>query len=189
MALSASIDLREPSVQAEPSLASVGSNDAFSFWKPPQDWKASLDSSIAESRLAAEHYLFEGYLSARRSPAAEQDAGLLPDQKSDSAALRHRLNSGNQDAREPRIPAMALRKRARRLLNDFWLRNQPARFEQDRRLAYRILAGRDEMLHRADPRCRRSARDEQDGAFMADLEERYNFRLNVVKPAAGSVRD
>ncbi len=70
MALSASIDYSDRNVQAEPSIAGGGSNDAFSFWKLPDAWKASLESAIDELRVLAEHYLFEEYLAReeRRPP-------------------------------------------------------------------------------------------------------------------------
>ena len=64
MALSASIDSRDRRVQAAPSIAGGGSNDAFSFWKLPDAWKASLESAIDESRVLAEHDL------VRRVPRA-----------------------------------------------------------------------------------------------------------------------
>jgi len=93
MALTASIDASESSVHAAPSIGGVGTNDAFSFWKLPQDWKASLDSAIAESRVIAERYLLEGYLAREdRQPPTRMQAyyrikNLIP------AAVRHRLNS------------------------------------------------------------------------------------------------
>jgi peptidoglycan/xylan/chitin deacetylase (PgdA/CDA1 family) len=93
MALTASVDVHESPVQAAPALAASGSNDAFSFWKPPQDWKASLDSAIAESKVIAERYLLEGYLAREdRQPPTTMQAyyrikNLIP------AAVRHRLNS------------------------------------------------------------------------------------------------
>ena len=93
MALTASIDASESSVHTVPPLESGGTNDAFSFWKLPQDWKASLDSAIAESRVIAERYLLEGYLAREdRQPPTRMQAyyrikNLIP------AAVRHRLNS------------------------------------------------------------------------------------------------
>src|SRR5277367_1248730 len=118
MALTASVDVHESPVQAAPALASRGSNDAFSFWKLPEDCKASLDSAIAESRVNAEHYLLEGYLAREdRQPPTTMQAyyrikNLIP------AAVRHRLNSA------------AIRMRAKRefprwpcesALIDYWL--------------------------------------------------------------------
>src|SRR5580704_14344423 len=92
MALTASIDTREAAIRVEPSRARGGSNDAFSFWKPSQDWKAALDYEIAESKAVAQHYLFEEYLARedRRPPSRMQAyyaiKSLIP------AAVRHRLN-------------------------------------------------------------------------------------------------
>ena len=93
MALTASVNVLESPVQAASALISCGSNDAFSFWKLPQDCKASLDLTIAESRVLAEHYLLEGYLAREdRQPPSRMQAyyrikNLIP------AAVRHRLNS------------------------------------------------------------------------------------------------
>ncbi|MFZ0679762.1 hypothetical protein [Candidatus Binatus sp.] len=93
MALTASVDVLESPVQAASALVSCGSNDAFSFWKLPQDCKASLDLTIGESRVLAEHYLLEGYLAREdRQPPTRMQAyyrikNLIP------AAVRHRLNS------------------------------------------------------------------------------------------------
>src|ERR1700675_3503130 len=93
MALTASIDTGEPSIRVEPSRARGGSNDAFSFWKPSQDWKAALDYEIAESKAVAQHYLFEEYLSRKdRRPPSQMQAyyrikSLIP------GGVRHRLNS------------------------------------------------------------------------------------------------
>jgi peptidoglycan/xylan/chitin deacetylase (PgdA/CDA1 family) len=36
-------------------------NDAFSFWKLPEQWRASLEWSAVRSRMIAEWYLFERY--------------------------------------------------------------------------------------------------------------------------------
>jgi peptidoglycan/xylan/chitin deacetylase (PgdA/CDA1 family) len=183
MALTASIDVREASVQAEPLLASVGSNDAFSFWKPPQDWKASLASSIAESRLAAEHYLFEGYLANEdRQPPSRMQAyyrikNLIP------AALRHRLNSA------------AIRMRAKRefprwpcesALVDYW--NDWLRIslhDLNKTDAWHIGFWPDGM------KCSIVLTHDVEGPLgmsrmeqMADLEERYNFRSSWNLPLA-----
>lgn len=183
MALSASIDLREPSVKAEPLLASVGSNDAFSFWKPPQDWKASLDSSIAESRLAAEHYLFEGYLSREdRQPPSKMQAyyrikNLIP------AAVRHRLNSAAIKMRAnrefPRWPCESA-------LVDYW--NDWLRISLhalNKTDAWHIGFWPDGM------KCSIVLTHDVEGPLgmsrmehMADLEERYNFRSSWNLPLA-----
>jgi len=118
MALSATIDLASiSSARCDEPLADIGHNDAFSFWKLPQEWESSLASTIAESEAAAEHYLFEEYLSRedRRPPSTMQAyyriKSLIP------AAVRHRLNSaaikmrGNREF--PRWPCESA-------LVDFW---------------------------------------------------------------------
>src|SRR5205807_843519 len=47
-------------------------NDAFCFWKLPEQWREPLGSAIAGSQPLAECYLLEGYLNEeqRRPPAA-----------------------------------------------------------------------------------------------------------------------
>jgi peptidoglycan/xylan/chitin deacetylase (PgdA/CDA1 family) len=175
MALSASIDYSDRNVQAEPSIAGGGSNDAFSFWKLPDAWKASLESAIDESRVLAEHYLFEEYLAReeRRPPTRMQAyyriKSLIP------AALRHRLNSA------------AIRMRAKRefprwpcesALIEYWLDwlriNLHALNRSD---AWHIgfWPGGAKcsivLTHDVEGRLGMSRMEQ-----MADLEERYNFR-------------
>jgi peptidoglycan/xylan/chitin deacetylase (PgdA/CDA1 family) len=50
----------------------VARNDAFSFWKLPENWRSAVSATIEESAQAAEHYLLERYLgdSYRRPPPA-----------------------------------------------------------------------------------------------------------------------
>jgi peptidoglycan/xylan/chitin deacetylase (PgdA/CDA1 family) len=48
------------------------SNDAFSFWKLPENWRGALAHSITQSERTAEYYLLERYLEPRnrRPPSA-----------------------------------------------------------------------------------------------------------------------
>jgi peptidoglycan/xylan/chitin deacetylase (PgdA/CDA1 family) len=68
-------------------------NDAFSFWKLPEQWRPALEHAARESEPAAERFLFERYLGEReRRPPAALDAyyrikHLIP------ASLRYRINS------------------------------------------------------------------------------------------------
>jgi peptidoglycan/xylan/chitin deacetylase (PgdA/CDA1 family) len=94
MALSVSTDdVRESSVAGEEPLSYASHNDAFSFWKLPEDWRATLESAIDESRVTAEHYLFEEYMARKdRRPPTKMQAyyrikSLIPE------SVRHRLNS------------------------------------------------------------------------------------------------
>jgi len=183
MALSASIDAPESSVRAAPSLASGGSNDAFSFWKPPQDWKASLDSAIAESRVIAERYLLEGYLAREdRKPPTTMQAyyrikNLIP------AAVRHRLNSAAIKMRSkrefPRWPCESA-------LIDYWrdwLRM--SLHSLNKTDAWHIGFWPDGMkscivlTHDVEAPLGMSRMEQ-----MADLEERYNFRSSWNLPLA-----
>jgi hypothetical protein len=68
-------------------------NDAFSFWKLPEEWHETLAEMIEQSESAAEHYLLERYLGdrRRRPPSAMgpyyRVKNLIPDR------LRFRINS------------------------------------------------------------------------------------------------
>ncbi|MGH7932333.1 MAG: hypothetical protein ACREQN_04100 [Candidatus Binataceae bacterium] len=68
-------------------------NDAFSFWKPPEEWRSALESSIGVSESIAERYIFERYLpdEGRRPPSSMgayyRVKNLIP------RRLRHHLNA------------------------------------------------------------------------------------------------
>lgn len=67
------------------------SNDSFAFWKLDEGWRGELSSDIEQSRVCAERYLFEQYLSERQRRPPRLDLyyalkGLIP------RAIRHRLN-------------------------------------------------------------------------------------------------
>jgi peptidoglycan/xylan/chitin deacetylase (PgdA/CDA1 family) len=68
-------------------------NDAFSFWKVPENWRPALESTIDQSEESAQHYLLEEYLSLEdRQPPTRMNAyyrikDLIP------ATIRHQLNS------------------------------------------------------------------------------------------------
>lgn len=68
-------------------------NDAFSFWKLPENWREALDRSVAQSEQMAEYYLLERYLgsSDRRPPstlrAYYRVRRLIPQR------LRYRINA------------------------------------------------------------------------------------------------
>jgi peptidoglycan/xylan/chitin deacetylase (PgdA/CDA1 family) len=68
-------------------------NDAFSFWKLPEQWRPALEPTIDPSEVIAEHYLLERYLAdEHRRPPRALDAyyrvkNFIP------VRLRHRINS------------------------------------------------------------------------------------------------
>jgi peptidoglycan/xylan/chitin deacetylase (PgdA/CDA1 family) len=176
MALSATTDSGgEPTAPYDEPRRGGGSNDAFSFWKLPLEWKSSLASSIEESKGAAERYLFEQYLSSEdRQPPTKMQAyylikNLIP------AAVRHRLNSaaiklrGNRDF--PRWPCESA-------LVDYW--------RDWLQISLRTLNASDGwhigfwpdglkccivLTHDVEAPLGMSRMEQ-----MADLEERYNFR-------------
>ena len=176
MALTASIDVDRVSLAlCEEPVSGGGHNDAFSFWKLPQHWRVSLDSTMAESQAAVERYLFEEYLSRedRRPPSRMQAyyriKNLIP------AALRHRLNSAAIKMRGmrdfPRWPCESA-------LTDYW--------RDWLQISLRTLDASDGwhigfwpdglkccivLTHDVEGPLGMSRMEE-----MADLEERYNFR-------------
>jgi peptidoglycan/xylan/chitin deacetylase (PgdA/CDA1 family) len=68
-------------------------NDAFSFWKLPENWRCGLEPAIEDSEAIANRYLLENYLDSRhRRPPAVMHAyyplkGMIPHR------LRHAMNS------------------------------------------------------------------------------------------------
>jgi len=175
MALSASIDAEESSVHAVPSIASRGSNDAFSFWKLPQDWRRSLDLAIAESRVIAEHYLLEGYLAREdRQPPTRMQAyyrikNLIP------AAVRHRLNSAAIKMRAQReFPRWPCESALVDYWND-WLRISLHSLQKTDAWHIGFWPGGMKscivLTHDVEGPVGMSRMER-----MADLEERYNFR-------------
>jgi hypothetical protein len=95
MALSVSIspELNHTTIPG-PSAEEVDySNDAFTFWKLPVEWRAPLAGSLAASERVISRYLFEEYLTPReRQPSVALPfyyliKGLIP------VGLRHHLNA------------------------------------------------------------------------------------------------
>jgi peptidoglycan/xylan/chitin deacetylase (PgdA/CDA1 family) len=92
-------------------------NDAFSFWKLPEQWRSAVSEDIEVSREIAEHFLFERYLSndGRRPPSALKAyyrvKKLIPER------VRHAINSAAIRARNrmefPHWPCESA-------LTDFW---------------------------------------------------------------------
>jgi peptidoglycan/xylan/chitin deacetylase (PgdA/CDA1 family) len=61
-----SLALRNLPQPSEPSPIRRSGNDAFSFWKLPEQWRRSLGSTLSDAQAAAEHYLLELYLDERQ---------------------------------------------------------------------------------------------------------------------------
>jgi peptidoglycan/xylan/chitin deacetylase (PgdA/CDA1 family) len=82
----------ETSAPLDRQVACEMRNDAFSFWKLPEEWRELLEPSIGTSEVVAELLLSESYLpdQERRAPSALRAyyhfKQLIP------SALRHRLN-------------------------------------------------------------------------------------------------
>ncbi len=176
MALSVSTDdVREYSVAGEEPLSYASHNDAFSFWKLPEEWRSTLESAIDESRVIAERYLFEEYMARKdRRPPTNMQAyyrikSLIPE------SVRHRLNSAAVKMRAkrefPRWPCESA-------LIDYW--------RDWLRITLHTMKKSDAWHIGFWPNGMKScivlthdvegplgmSRMEQ----MADLEERYNFR-------------
>ncbi len=75
------------------SIAPGTRNDAFSFWKLPESWRAAVAETVAASEAFANRYLFEKYLDDdERRPPARMRAyyrvkRLIP------PSMRHRINA------------------------------------------------------------------------------------------------
>jgi peptidoglycan/xylan/chitin deacetylase (PgdA/CDA1 family) len=94
-----------------------GDNDGFSFWKLPEQWRASLLKQIAKSREHTEHYLFERYLpEGRRHPPSQLKAYYLL-RRFLPKPVRHQLNEVAIRLRKPQsFPAWPIETK----LVDFW---------------------------------------------------------------------
>ena len=79
-------------------------NDAFSFWKLPEDWRSELGYTINASAAVAEWYLFERYLraSARRPPSSLHPYYLA--KRFIPRRTRHRLQATFVKHRLPAFP-------------------------------------------------------------------------------------
>ena len=107
MALSLKVPFDHAAIaQSDHGVKLPGRNDAFSFWKLPEQWRAALEPTIGPSEAAAERLLLEQYLPEidRHPPSAMRAyycvKGLIPQ------ALRHHLNSVAIRARKPlRFPS------------------------------------------------------------------------------------
>jgi peptidoglycan/xylan/chitin deacetylase (PgdA/CDA1 family) len=109
--------LRDPEKLRVDSKVVGSGNDAFSFWKLPEEWRSSLSCAVEASRSAAERYLFELYLSEkqRRPPVAlgsyYRFRNFVP------RWFRHWLNSAAIRARgQRRFPSWPCES----VLLDFW---------------------------------------------------------------------
>ena len=107
MALSLKVPFDHAAIaQSDHGVKLAGRNDAFSFWKLPEQWREALEPTIGPSEAAAERLLLEQYLPEidRHPPSAMRAyycvKGLIPQ------ALRHHLNSVAIRARKPlRFPS------------------------------------------------------------------------------------
>jgi peptidoglycan/xylan/chitin deacetylase (PgdA/CDA1 family) len=85
-------------LSVEVSTPSSG-NDAFTFWKLPEQWRDVLGAAVSESQAGAEHYLLELYLEEKqRRPSAALGSyyrikNFIP------SGIRHWLNSAAIRAR------------------------------------------------------------------------------------------
>jgi peptidoglycan/xylan/chitin deacetylase (PgdA/CDA1 family) len=150
-------------------------NDAFSFWKLPQTWRAALAELIEQSEKHIRHYLYEEYLDEhRRRPSRLLSyyysvKNLIPE------TLRHRLNSLAINSRpRPSFPGWpcedALLRQWRRWLAAFLCR---AAAEDAWHIGFWPDANRACIVLTHDVESALGlARMER----MADLEERYGFR-------------
>jgi peptidoglycan/xylan/chitin deacetylase (PgdA/CDA1 family) len=100
MALSLKLSVERDALSPGGSQVELtGRNDAFTFWKLPEQWRGALEPTIGPSAAAAERLLLEQYLpEVDRHPPSAMRAyyrvkRLIP------PSLRHRLNSAAIRAR------------------------------------------------------------------------------------------
>ncbi len=75
------------------SAAAPSGNDAFGFWKLPEQWRERLRGAISDSQAAAERYLLELYLDEKQRRPLAAMASYYRVKKFLPRALRHWLNS------------------------------------------------------------------------------------------------
>ena len=106
MALSLSRDITSAShAESLSSLAHCRSdvgNDAASFWKLPEDWRADLALAIRSSESSAHYYLLEEYLEARHRRPPFMMKTYYPIKHLIPLRMRHLLNSAFVHARPNR---------------------------------------------------------------------------------------
>lgn len=71
----------------------TSANDAFSFWKLPEEWRSTLNSGISVSEAAAEHYLLELYLDEKQRRPSPALGGYYLFKNFIPRRVRLRLNS------------------------------------------------------------------------------------------------
>ena len=172
--------------QSDHGVKLPGRNDAFSFWKLPEQWRPALESTIGPSEAAAERLLLEQYLPEidRHPPSAMRAyycvKGLIPQ------ALRHRLNSVAIRARKPlRFPSWPCES----ALVEFWRAWLKQGLEiQGAADAWHIgFWPEGEVLHRAHPRRGKPQGFRSDGA---DGRPRRAIRLSLgLESAVGPIPD
>lgn len=115
MALSPTVTAQGPVAEMEQPVHTH--NDAFSFWKLPEDWRDKLKPTLAASEAAARHYLLEEYLNDRHRRPPSWMKAYYPIKKLMPRELRYFFNSLLIRARTqrafPRWPCESA-------LMDFW---------------------------------------------------------------------
>ena len=157
------------------ALATRARNDAFSFWKLPEQWRDALEPMILSSEFIAERFLFGSYLSRRGYRQSRQARACHKLKRLIPLPVRRRLNEAAIRARvKPEFPHWPCES----ALLEFW--------GEWLRLSLAML-GRDDGWHigfwpGGDQCCVVLTHDvESSSGFarierIADLEERYGFR-------------
>ncbi len=157
------------------ALATRVRNDAFSFWKLPEQWRHELEPMILSSEFIAERFLFESYLSGRDHRQSRPMQAYYRIKRLIPPSVRHRLNAAAIRARvKPEFPHWPCES----ALLEFW--------SEWLRLSLAML-GRDDGYHigfwpDGHECCVVLTHDVESAAGfarierIADLEERYGFR-------------
>ncbi len=157
------------------ALANRSRNDAFSFWKLPEDWRRELEPMNLASEFIAERFLFESYLCERDRRQSRPMQAYYRVKRLIPSFVRHRLNAAAIKARvRPEFPHWPCESALLEFLSE-WLRLCLA------------LLGRDDGYHvgfwpNGHDCCAVLTHDvESPAGFarmerIADLEEHYGFR-------------
>jgi len=80
------------------SVTAIGCNDAFSFWKLPENWRSALARSIPQSAAVAEGFLFQKYLEDEPGPSRAQRKTHYRFRNLVPVLMRHRGRTRAADA-------------------------------------------------------------------------------------------
>jgi hypothetical protein len=162
----------EPFAQLSAKETLRSCNDAFSFWKLPEDWRDCISNSIDKSRIQAEHFLFERYVAfiERRSAERSNSRSGWVDRSASRSSSRWEIR-GRARLTFPRWPCeTALIEYWRRWLSDTL---EELRLSDGWHLAFWPEGARCSIVLTHDIH---NVNDLAQIDEISDLEERFGFR-------------